>query len=86
MKYCERESLELFKFFPFTIIVCYDNVSYMGQIENFSFLFNNINTFLCDFHLNASISNKKISYRKFSSLFSFSISFLIRFSKRKTWI
>ena len=71
MKYCENNNHDIFRFFPFTIVIHYDNISYIGQMENFSYLFNNITNFVCNSNDTSSLS-KKYCFKKYNSMFLFS--------------
>ena len=63
---------------PFTLIVQYGNISYTGQIENFSYFFNNIANFVNNSPITADLRQSKTSsqiiskLRKYNNLFTFS--------------
>jgi len=46
MKYCEERNLDIHKIMPLTIFMQYNNPTYDVQIQNFSYLFNNMDKYV----------------------------------------
>ena len=64
MIYCENNNLNVLNYLPLTILIEYERVGFMRQFNSFSYVFNNIESFLSD------INNKKIRTKsKFRNLF-----------------
>ena len=64
MLYCENKNLNVLSYLPLTIIIEYERVGFLRQFNNFSYLFNNIESFVTE------IGSKKIrNKRKFRNLF-----------------
>ena len=64
MIYCENKNLNILNYLPLTILIEYDMVGFIRQFNNFSHLFNNIESFLKE------SDDKKIRYKsKFRNFF-----------------
>ena len=64
MIYCENKNLNVLTYLPLTILIEYERVGFMRQFSNFSFLFNNIESFVTE------IDNRKVRHKKkFRNLF-----------------
>ena len=64
MLHCENKNLNVLSYLPLTIIIEYERVGFLRQFNNFSYLFNNIESFVTE------IGSKKIrNKRKFRNLF-----------------
>ena len=46
--YCEENKYDLFSFVPLTILIEYQSPFFLNQFQNFSFIFNNISSFLSE--------------------------------------
>ena len=70
--YCEENKYDLFSFVPLTILIEYQSPFFLNQFQNFSFIFNNISSFLSErglpkdnkkkyrnyFYIDSSLDNK----------------------------
>ena len=63
MIYCENKNLNVLNYLPLTILIEYERVGFMRQFSNFSYVFNNIESFLSN--INSRIRTKN----KFRNLF-----------------
>ena len=64
MIYCENKNLNVLNFLPLTILIQYERTGFIRQFNNFSRIFNNIETYLSD------LKSKKVRTRsKFRSFF-----------------
>ena len=62
LKFCEKNKINLFNFFPLTFPIQFDNVNYENQINSFKFLFNNIKNYLNYNKNNEKYSNFYFNY------------------------
>ena len=63
MIYCEENHLELFSYVPLTILIEYQKSAFLHQFGNFTYIFNNITSFL------AEPGTQKDSKRKYRNFF-----------------
>ena len=64
MIYCENKNLNVLNYLPLTILIEYDMVGFIRQFNNFSYLYNNIETFI------KQSEDRKIRYKnKFRNFF-----------------
>ena len=50
MIYCENKNLNVLNYLPLTILIEYERVGFMRQFNSFSFIFNNIESFISDIY------------------------------------
>ena len=63
MIYCENKNLNVLNYLPLTILIEYERVGFMRQFGSFSFVFNNIESYL------SNINNRTRTKSKFRNLF-----------------
>ena len=57
MIYCEKKNYDLFSMLPMTFPIKYESKSYLLKMSSFMYIFNNINTYISDKHLEYKYAN-----------------------------